>query len=216
MYVGLYLCEPWHWSTCHPRCFAACSVSMDLLLPERFCCWSRYIDNGEKDVLKSSWPTMDTFAKHWYRSHCSDHMWQWQLVADELSLTFAELAFKMFGTNLGRPLPSWPESIRILPKSLPDKQWSEHNERIYGSPWDVEKVFTPNFAPRPPKGPPPSHLFLSRHRHRQPSCTLPPVRRRNIVLMGTMPLALQLLQAVLPTICLTTQSQCAAASQELL
>ena len=29
MYVGLYLYEPWHWSTCHPRCFAACSVSRD-------------------------------------------------------------------------------------------------------------------------------------------------------------------------------------------
>ena len=38
MYVGLY--EPWHWSACHPRCVAACSVSRDRLLPERFCCWS--------------------------------------------------------------------------------------------------------------------------------------------------------------------------------
>ena len=33
---------------CHPRCFAACSVSRDRLLPERFCCWACYIDNGEK------------------------------------------------------------------------------------------------------------------------------------------------------------------------
>ena len=60
--VGLYLYEPWHWSTCHARCFAACSVNKDRLLPERFCCWACYIDNGENVILKSSWPTMEAFT----------------------------------------------------------------------------------------------------------------------------------------------------------
>ena len=49
-------------------------------------------------------------------------MWQWQLIADELSLTCAELVQKIFGANLERwPLSSWPEAIKILPKFLPDK-----------------------------------------------------------------------------------------------
>ena len=92
MYVGLCLHEPWRWSTCHPRCFAACSVSRDRALAERFCCWACYTANGAKDVTKSSWPSMEAFTKHWYKSHCSDRTWQWQATSDELSVTPADLA----------------------------------------------------------------------------------------------------------------------------
>ena len=65
MHVGLYLYEPDdQWTTCHPRCFAACSASRDRALPERFCCWSCYIDGGNQDILKSSWPSMCVFTRH--------------------------------------------------------------------------------------------------------------------------------------------------------
>ena len=164
MHFGLHLHEPWHCSTCHRRGFAACSVSRDRLLEECFCCWSCYIDNGQKDVMKSSWPTMEAFTKHWYKYRRSDRMWDWQAISDELSITPADLVQKITGANFERwPLPSRPEAVRALPKSLPDKQWEDHNERIYGSPWFLERGFTRGyagcFAPRPPKGPPPRSVL---------------------------------------------------------
>ena len=50
--------------------------------------------------MKSSWPTMEAFTKHWYKSHCSDRMWQWQEISDELSVAPADLVSKIFGPNL--------------------------------------------------------------------------------------------------------------------
>ena len=120
-----------HWSTCHPCCFAACSVSCDRALAESLCL-ACYINNDAKDIMKSSWPTMEAFTKHWYKPHCSDRMWEWQEISDELSVNPADLVSKICGANLEFwPLPSWPEALKALPKSLPDKQWEEHDERIY-------------------------------------------------------------------------------------
>ena len=100
------------------------------------------------------------FFQALYKRHCSDRMWEWQAISDELSLTLSDLAQKIFGANLERwPLPSWPEATKALPKSLPDKQWEDHSECVYGSPWYLEKGFTIGhagcFAPRPSTGPPP-------------------------------------------------------------
>ena len=180
MYVGLYLYEPWHWSTCHPRCFAARPVSRDRLLPERFCSWSCSFDNGQKDILKSTWPTMEALTKHWYRSRCSDQMWAWELVVDELSLTCAELVQKIFGASLKRwPLPSWPEAIKILPKSLPDKHWSEHSDRIYA--W-LTLVFGARLYPQLcPQYHQEDHLATSAgNRSLEPSPLDPPPPTRNL------------------------------------
>ena len=107
---------------------------------------------------------MEAFTKHWYKSHCSDRMWQWQEISDELSVTPADLVSKIFGANLEFwPLPSWPEALSALPKSLPDKQWEDHNERIYGRPWYLERGFAlghaGRFPPRPPMGPPPRNVL---------------------------------------------------------
>ena len=88
-------------------------------------------------------PQHGFFAWHWYRHHCSEHIWQWQKVADTLNLLPGDLVFKIFGASFEQwPLPSWPEAVKVLPRSLPDKEWEEHNERIYKAPWFFERGFT--------------------------------------------------------------------------
>ena len=57
------------------------------------------------------------------------------------------------------PLPSWPEAVKAFPRSLPNKEWEEHNEQIHGSPWFLERGFTQYYAPRLPKGPPPRNVL---------------------------------------------------------
>ena len=85
--------------------------------------WACYIDNGPKDVLKSSWPSMEVFTKHWHKSQCSDRMWQWQAISDELSVTRADLVSQIFGANLERwPLPSWPEALKDLKNGVHQKK----------------------------------------------------------------------------------------------
>ena len=37
-----------------------------------------------------------------------------------------DLVFTIFGANLEQwPLPSWPDAVKALPKSLLDKRWEE-------------------------------------------------------------------------------------------
>ena len=122
-----------------PKWYIDCSVSSDRFLPEaeRFYCWDCYVDNGEKDILKSPWPTMDAFTWHWCRCHWLDHMWQWQEAADQLNFFSGDLVFKILGANFEqRPLPSWREAVKALPRSSPDeKRWHVEPGSLTFIPW---------------------------------------------------------------------------------
>ena len=52
LHLNLYMFEPGKYLCCHPRCFAAASISADTALPERWCCWQCHLPQPDGRPLQ--------------------------------------------------------------------------------------------------------------------------------------------------------------------
>ena len=156
LHLNLYMYEPGKYLCCHPRCFAAASISADTALPERWCCWQCHLPQPDGGHYKSLWPTLSKFVWHWYECHHTEWTDAWDSVAIHLNLTCGDLAFALLGVDLHDcPLPFTDDARRALPASLPWRSGG-HNPKIFGQPWCMQNEDP--FTPHPPAGPPPSYL----------------------------------------------------------
>ena len=149
----------------HPRCLAACSISGDSSLSERFCCWTCHLPSKKSEGeghYKSLWPTLDDFIWHWCHSHACDAHFDWDSVAIHLGLTCEDLAFTLLSIDLGAtPLPTKPEAIAVLPDLLPPRPQG-HNVLIFAKPWYRLQEGGFRYVAKPPSYPPP-HVKDSQH-----------------------------------------------------
>ena len=163
LHVSLYMFTPSKYWVAHPRCLAACSISGDHSLSERFCCWTCHLPSKKSEGeghYKSLWPTLDDFIWHWYQCHACDAHFDWDSVAVHLGLTCEDLAFSLLSIDLGAtPLPVKPEAISVLPDLLPPRPQG-HNELIYAKPWYRLQEGGFRYVPKPPSYPPP---HVSKH-----------------------------------------------------
>ena len=158
LHVSLYMFTPSKYWVAHPRCLAACSISGDSSLGERFCCWTCHLPSKKSEGeghYKSLWPTLDDFIWHWYHSHACDAHFDWDSIAIHLGLTCEDLAFTLLSIDLGAtPLPVRPEAIAVLPDLLPPRPQG-HNELIFAKPWYRLQEGGFRYVPKPPSYPPP-------------------------------------------------------------
>ena len=163
LHVSLYMFTPSKYWVAHPRCLAACSISDDSSLGERFCCWSCHLPNKKSEGeghYKSLWPTLDDFIWHWYNA-CDAHF-DWDSIAIHLGLTCEDLAFTLLSIDLGAtPLPTKPEAIAVLPDLLPPRPQG-HNALIFAKPWYRLQEGGFRYVAKPPSYPPP-HVKDSQH-----------------------------------------------------
>ena len=156
LHLNLYMYEPGKHLCCHPRCFAAASISADTALPERWCCWQCHLPQPDGGHYKSLWPTLSKFVWHWYECHHTEWTDAWDSVAIHLNLTCGDLAFALLGVDLHDcPLPFTDDARRALLASLPWRKGG-HNPKIFAQPWCMQNEDP--FTPHPPAGPPPSYL----------------------------------------------------------
>ena len=163
LHVSLYMFTPSKYWVAHPRCLAACSISGDSSLGERFCCWSCHLPNKKSEGeghYKSLWPTLDDFIWHRYSSHACDAHFDWDSIAIHLGLTCE--AFTLLSIDLGAtPLPTQPEAIAVLPDLLRPRPQG-HNVLIFAKPWYRLQEGGLRYVAKPPSYPPP-HVKDSQH-----------------------------------------------------
>ena len=111
-------------------------IARERALPERFRCWSSYIDDSQRNIRMPVWTTMGAFTWHW----------RGRKIAEALRLYNSDLAVMFFAICLKRwPLPSREVALVIVPRSLPGKVYKAHNPRIYYRvfyPCSCAKAFT--------------------------------------------------------------------------
>ena len=177
LHVSLYMFTPSKYWVAHPRCLAACSISGDASLGERFCFWSCHLPNKKSEGeghCKSLWPTLDDFIWHWYHSHACDAHFDWDSIAIHLGLTREDLAFTLLSIDLGAtPLPTKAEAIAVLPDLLPPRPQG-HNVLIFAKPGYRVQEGGFRYVAKPPSYPPPNvkdsqHVGPIRPLH--PSCS---------------------------------------------
>ena len=135
----------------HSRAFAACSVSGDPNLPERYCCWScrKQTAGGE---IKGLWPTMLAFTWHWHLTHPSAVQSEW-----------TRLAREFLGIDLNEsPLPRAQAALSAIPRLMLDKT-EGRKPLIYGSPFScfVQSCDTQGSSKHEDKEPLPSSTSSS-------------------------------------------------------